>query len=43
MGCIDGLFNNPKEVILRTTEEATDPAGWKEERIVRRATLVEFH
>jgi hypothetical protein len=19
MGCIDGLFNNPKEVILRTT------------------------
>jgi len=26
MGCIDGLFNNPKEVILRTTEEAKDRA-----------------
>jgi hypothetical protein len=22
MGCIDALFNNPKEVILRATEEA---------------------
>jgi hypothetical protein len=26
MGRIDGLFNNPKEVILRTTEEAKDRA-----------------
>lgn len=27
MGCIDALFNNPKEVILRATEEAKDPLG----------------
>ena len=27
MGCIDALFNNPKEVILRATEEAKHSAG----------------